>query len=379
MTDPFRGLLDPFAWWDVSATYSRYAGFFDLVVYCAIFIALCHAVFINRFTGRPGRALSTVLGIALGISLAVVERRFGWNLGMASPIAALIALLLVGFLLLHTLMKLNITWTLAAPLTYVIIYLFIRGVSPKLMAAISTRAPFIHLLAAVMFLICVWRIGLHLWPGRSDPPSRESDAGFVANMDHDRERNELRLVKKLKRRLAPEAEKQTVRLERSLDALQKEIAKPQPDWTAIARTSSQIAHDADSTIQTVDRIRVLDRRIRNFDWHQLQQLNGYYQSLGEAERQELRDQIVLERRKILQETAIDQLADACERRHQDFRRTMDRLGRASMSGDKAGATEAVSTVASLENQQKSDLDKLGHCEKRLLSLTRSKLREEERL
>lgn len=31
--DPFGGVLDPFAWWDISATYDKYSGFFDLVIY----------------------------------------------------------------------------------------------------------------------------------------------------------------------------------------------------------------------------------------------------------------------------------------------------------------------------------------------------------
>jgi hypothetical protein len=30
--DLFSGILDPFAWWDIGATYNRYSAFFDLVI-----------------------------------------------------------------------------------------------------------------------------------------------------------------------------------------------------------------------------------------------------------------------------------------------------------------------------------------------------------
>jgi hypothetical protein len=128
--DPFAGLLDPFAHWDISETYIRYAAFFDLVIYCAIFIALAHAVFTRRFTGRPGKVMATAVGFALGISLAVAGRQFGFSLREAGPIAILLLLILVGYLIYHTLLQVHMDWKLAAPLTYVIIYLFMRAISP---------------------------------------------------------------------------------------------------------------------------------------------------------------------------------------------------------------------------------------------------------
>ena len=77
--DPFAGVLDPFAYWDIAATYARYSAFFDLVIYCAIFMAISRAVFVQHFTGRPGKVLSTTVGMALGISLALAEQQFGFN------------------------------------------------------------------------------------------------------------------------------------------------------------------------------------------------------------------------------------------------------------------------------------------------------------
>ena len=375
--DPFSGILDPFAWWDISATYNRYAGFFDLVVYCTIFIAVAHVVFTSRFTGRPGKVMATVIGIALGMSLAAVERQFGWSLRSASPIAALIGLLLMGFLLLQTMVRINVPWTLAVPLTYVVIYLFLRAISPQLMSAIAEKIPFLHLLTAVMFLICVWRIGVAIWPKRQgDDPAVRDDSSFIAGLNRKLEEREIKAEKRMKRHQIPEVRHESARLERNLEALQRELKKDKPDLKAVAQALSDVAHRSDALTQDIDRIRTLDRRIRNADWHELQELGHYFQELNEGDRERLKEQIMLERRKIVQEHAIVELAERCERRQQQFRNVLDQAARACFSDDRAGVSQQLSSAISIEQAQEEELHGLKTAEKRLLALTKMKLRKE---
>lgn len=374
--DPFAGILDPFAFWDIAATYGRYAAFFDLFIYCALFIALAHAVFASRFSGRPGKVMASVVGIALGVSLVLVEQQFGWTLAKASPFAALIALFLVGFLMLQTMVRIQIPWTLAVPLTYVIIYLFLRAISPEMMKVISDRIPFIHLLTAVMFLICIWRIGVAIWPTGISVSRHEGDARFVATMDRDTEKREFRLVKKLKRELAPQAVNETAHLERNLDSVRKELNREAPRWDQIAQIASHVAHEGDEVIQIVDRIRVLDGRIKRFDLRDLGQLNAYYQQLSDQDRERLKSQIILERQKIIEESAIEQLADGCEQRHQEFRRLMDVMGEAAYRHDRQAGLEAIAQAITVEEQQRRDMRRLQRAEKMLLAVTKRKLGEE---
>jgi len=101
------GVLDPFAHWNIAATYERYSAFFDVVIYCTIFIALSHVLFLRRFPGRPGKVLATAIGLALGISLAVAGQQYGFSLRAAGPIAVFLALLLVGFLVFYTLLHIQ--------------------------------------------------------------------------------------------------------------------------------------------------------------------------------------------------------------------------------------------------------------------------------
>jgi hypothetical protein len=264
-------------------------------------------------------------------------------------------------------------------LTYVIIYMFLRAISPAMMQSVSETVPFIHLLTAVMFLVCVWRIGVALWPSGISFSSHRSDAGYVATLDRGREKGEFKLIRKLRRGSTPEALRNTARLERSLEGIQKELSRELPNWTEMAQVSSQLAHKADDVITIVDRVRVLDRRIRNFDAHELDQLSGYYRQLSPQDRDRLRDQILLERKKIIQECAVDQIADSCERRHEQIRRVLDKLGQALMTEDRTVATQATAEAITMEEQQQEDLKRLLQAEKLLLATTRRKLDDETRM
>jgi hypothetical protein len=375
--DPFAGLLDPFAHWDISESYTRYAAFFDLVIYCAIFIALAHAVFTRRFTGRPGKVMATAVGFALGISLAVAGRQFGFSLRDAGPVAILLMLILVGYLIFHTLLQVHADWKLAAPLTYVIIYLFMRAISPALFALIVEKVPFISLLSAVILLTCLWRIGAALWPkGMGSSHAEHSDASFVARLDRKEEEKEVKAEKWMARKSVPQATRETVRIERALEGIQKELRRDRPDWQTAARSLSDIAHRSDDVIHTLDKVRLLDRRLRNFDWQQLQHLSGYYGQLNDNEKGRLKEQILLERGKVIQEHAIEQLTERCERRQGDYRRSLDDAQKACARQDRDSVLRCIATALSIEAQQKQDLHNLQLAEARLLDLTRLKLRKE---
>ena len=137
-----------------------------------------------------------------------------------------------------------------------------------------------------------------------------------------------------------------------------------------------MSHKSDEVTQTVDKIRILDRRLRNFDWRELQELSSYYRELNDTDNEQLKQQIQLEREKIVQEHAIQELAEQCERRQAQFRRTVDETGGACHIQDRDGATQHIADALALEEAQKEDLHRLRQAEKRLLALTRQKLKHE---
>jgi hypothetical protein len=249
--------------------------------------------------------------------------------------------------------------------------------SPALLAAIADKFAFINLLSAIIFLICVWQVGVAVWPHRHpEGVNAGNDFAFVAGLEKNNEKREIKVEKRIKRHLAPEARQETVRLERSLDALAKEAARENPDWQGIAHALSDIAHKADDVNALTDRIRVLDRRLRNFDWHELQELSGYYHDLNDADKERLKEQILLERRKIVQEHAVVELAERCERRYADFRVVIDDAAKACLAGNRAFAAQAIANASAIEREQAQDMERVRQAEKRLLALTKLKLRKE---
>ena len=219
-SDPFRGLLDPFAWWDIGQTYDKYNAFFDLVIFSAIFIALSQAILGRKFPGRPGRALSVAFGIFMGVALTLLEQRFGWNLRMAGGLAAIIMLILFGLLLFHLLHQLGMKWDTAALVSYIIIYLLTAGIYPQVLR----DAPALVLIAAIAFLICSWKFIAHLWPHTK--PEDGNDAGFVARLNQKREKSELRQVNKIQGREIPVAQKQDRKVTKTLLGIKTEVAHP---------------------------------------------------------------------------------------------------------------------------------------------------------
>ena len=369
-TDPFADALAPFAGWNLSATYDTYYALFDLIIYCTIFIALCQAIFGARFRGRPGKALATALGIALGTALAIAESQYGFNLRMAGGLAAIIMLILFGLLLFHLLHQLGMKWDTAALSAYIIIYLLTAGMVPQVLR----DAPALVLIAAIAFLICVWKLLIHLWPHAK--PGEINDAGFVATLDRKREKSELRQVRKIEGRELPEARKEDRRIEKTLKGLKTELEQPDPDFKSVAQATAAIAHKTDDVIQTLDRIRIMDRRLRNFDWHELQQLREYAQELSEEDRKKLQQQILLERKKILEEHAIEQMLKTAETRHQELRRQIDILATHAMAHNKPQALSATETALRMEEQLRHDLKQIKKAGQKLDALTRLKLKDE---
>jgi hypothetical protein len=218
---------------------------------------------------------------------------------------------------------------------------------------------------------------MRLWP--HSKPGDQNDAGFVATLDRKREKSELRQVRKIEGREIPEARKEDRRIEKTLKGLKTELEKSDPDFKRVAQATAAIAHKADDVIRTLDKVRVMDRRLRNFDWHELQQLREYCQELGEEDRKKLQQQILLERKKILEEHAIEQLLKSAETRHQELRRQIDVIAAHAMAQKKPQALSATETALRMEQQLKSDLRQINKAEHKLRALTSLKLRDEKNI
>jgi len=378
-TDPFRGLLDPFAWWDIGQTYDKYNAFFDVVIFSAIFIALAQAILGRKFPGRPGRALSAALGIFMGVGLTLLEQQFGWNLRMAGGVAAVIVMIIFAMLMMPFLLQFNLNKRTAGTLVFLILYFMLKALSPAAMRFINEHFPFLNLLAAIAMIYGFWLIIRRVLPNDAGAVFKTSDAGMVARLDQPREKNELHLLKKTNRKSVPEAKRNAKQIEHTLHALKNEIGKPNPDFNQIAKATATIAHRADSALEKINRLRILDRRLRHFDWHELQQMRNYCRELSEEDRDKLKKQLLLERKKILEEHAIEQTINSCETLYSNLRKKLDGIGRAALAKNKVETISSIDSALQMDNQLRGMLNKLQKAEKLLFQLTRLKLNDEKRI
>jgi len=413
------GIPDPFAWWSLSDAYTRYAGLFDLVVFCSFFTALSYAALRRQFPGRPGKVLAVVLGLALGVALALAGERAGWSLRDAGPVAVGLLILVSGMMLYWALHAFHMPARIAVPVAILTVLLLYDAIIPAAMVNVRNRGPWTGLLAMLAALALIAQLALATFGGRSrmrrtlsghgepirgappaalrkSPPKHCEATHAQPRTEEEKnqqvrpalwerlrrhfsrgENRELRALRSVRRETKHDIQGETKAVEHNLKALAKAADSDPPNWRAIEYASSHIAHRADAAADIVHRVRTLDRRLRTFDIRQFHELRQHYDELPEEQRTALRKQILVEREKIRRESEIDRLTGECEQRHAHLRHAMDEVGRAAAGAEKAQLLKHIALAQEIENQQRREIKLVLRAEKRLLALTKKKLREEQ--
>ncbi|GEM_PF-2884453 len=122
--NPFQGL-------DIAGFYQRYYQFIDAIIYLMLFISLAQYAFAKVYKmpdGKPsreGKMIAVAIGLALMVSMVVLESNTGWYLGKLVPVALLVFLLMLAILLYNLLLGLfdgDNKKSVSGSLTYLIIY-----------------------------------------------------------------------------------------------------------------------------------------------------------------------------------------------------------------------------------------------------------------
>lgn len=389
-------VFGPFAYWDIASAYDKYSALLDVIIYSALFVALVHAALRKRFPGRSGRAIAVVSGVALGISLAITEVQFGWSLKRLAPIAILFALAIFGIVIFGIIRHLSLSTTLATTLGFVIVYIAVAALTPETMQTITARFPFVHLVAMFLLLLSLFQLTMRAVPTRKRGPpakrwlmpripgaapnatvrakTKKQSVNEVASKEATQEKKSLRTFKFLRQKTLPEAVARTAKVEHTLESVLSAVGSPKPDWNGIARASAAISHEADSIIDTIDRIRLLDRRLRSFDLSSFRELRSHYHELDAKGQKRLRELILYEHKKLTEEHNVERLCAECEQRHQGFRQAMNELVKAALNANREQTKIVAGKALKLEDQQQHGFKHIRHIEKRLVRITRKRLR-----
>jgi len=174
---PLETLFAPLADLDVPAVYSRYQGFIDFSLYLVIFISVAQFTVGRHFGGREGKVIAVVTGLALAVSLTLVQRQLGFALRALGPLAAGMFVLILAVALFRLVRALGGGYAASGSLAFIVSYFAIRAVVPGLFAWAQRHAwaNALHGLLVMAVLVAFFRIGIDFLVGgngnsrRSDP------------------------------------------------------------------------------------------------------------------------------------------------------------------------------------------------------------------
>ena len=110
---------------DILNIYELNSGWIDFFIFLTIFLGLSQAVFGESHFKKQSKTLSIGLSLALSFGLVIWERNTGLSLLTLGPLAFLIILLLVFYVIFSILKKMGNEWWVAGAWAYVVIYLIL--------------------------------------------------------------------------------------------------------------------------------------------------------------------------------------------------------------------------------------------------------------
>jgi len=157
-------LLSPFGGLDVPGAYARYWGIIDFLIYALLFTGIAHVTVGKRFEGRGGRAITAAVALIFTVSLLLVERQMGFNIGSFGPLAGAIVVVMVGMTLYTGIRQLGGGHMASGSIAFIATYFSVRAVTPQLFEWLATAAPFVHAALVVALLVAIWRLVGAFWP-----------------------------------------------------------------------------------------------------------------------------------------------------------------------------------------------------------------------
>ncbi len=163
-TDPISSVLSVFRNFSLPNVYQgNIAHFIDFIIYLIIFIGLSQQTLGRRFEGRGGSALTTGMGLALGIAAAVAEYYFDFVLGNLAPLALAILIIVVSIMLFTVLLALGLDKFTATSTTYVTMYFMFFAVAPEYFDWMRQQSNALLGILSIILLIAIWRMFQGLW------------------------------------------------------------------------------------------------------------------------------------------------------------------------------------------------------------------------
>ncbi|MGV8151401.1 MAG: hypothetical protein ACP5NV_06775 [Candidatus Woesearchaeota archaeon] len=176
--DILDSVLKPFQGVDIGALYLKYVMFIDAVVYLILFMSLAQFVFVKVYGKKEGKLVSVAIGLALMFGMMALEARTGFNLSQLGPFAALILLLVLGFLFYNLVNGMFNDPAASFSLTFLVMYAILMSSFSLLYKWLEKTSPLLaailHLTMVAAFILLIIRIIGMFGGGKDDKNNNTS-------------------------------------------------------------------------------------------------------------------------------------------------------------------------------------------------------------
>jgi len=301
---------------NIPEIYEQFSVGIDFVIAFSLFFGVSKTTLGRRFPGKAGSFMCVAVSLSLSIGLSLMERAMNFSLASFGPLAVFILVFLVAVLLFGLLRHLGMSHAAAVSLSFVVLYLSLRLVSPSVFDWIAGVAPWINGLLLLAFIISCGKLIFGLFKKRSvnslaQEISAVSGQEYATKRDLAEQDEEQRFIKGeigITKKGLKSSEDIINHLNSIIRALDEYGGSPEGK----KRFASELKRIAESEHYMSAHLEKLERMNEKLGAHDVDRFEALQQKYKESkggQKEKLKKELLYERQKMIAEQAIQDLRE----------------------------------------------------------------------
>lgn len=385
--NPIDSLFRPLRNLNITEFYASNS-WLDFLIFLCLFIPVAKMTIGKRFGGREGNILSGVIGVILALSLSLAEMKIGFSIRSFGPLAAGIFVFIVGLVIFYLIKTLGAGNTAAGSLAFVLSYFLMRATVPNFFLWLEENSwtAWLHLILVLAVIISIINLFLAIWP--------KSEFGALGGrLEHSNSPNlnlrkaegegnsQLFLIKSRLENLTKKGMKESKEIIENLKELIRIIDEhgntPQGRHL-ISEKIKQIVPKENIILKQLAYIKDISQRIENVDLESLKDLREHWGKIPEKDRGIFREELVVEKKKILSDEKLRDLESKLLKYDKNFRYSLNMSVMALRGNQPGQAKDWLQKAIRSEEEALIMFKEMKTLEDQLLKLTRVEYKVHER-
>lgn len=376
----FNILFHPLQNLDISSIYDLYHYWLDFFIFLSLFISVAKLTVGRRFGGREGKVLSVVVGLALALSLTLLEYRLGFSIKSFGPIAAGILLFLVGVVVFYLVKSVGVGGMSSGSIAFMITYFLIRAALPELFLWAEDNPWFalVHLILFIAFITSIFKIIDSMFSGRDIKSlgrtlmrSPNPDSNLKRNIDD--EKQEIHWIKGGLRRKTKKGIRGSSGIIEELEEMVRIVERYGSSDKArrlIAEKINGIVSKENLISKQLAYLKELSERIEQSDTKKLGDLRSRWDKVPDRDKGILKEEMLLEKDKIVSEEELRKLESVLSQNDSNFRLCLSNSVQCLGSNQPVQARDWLLKAIKCEEGSMNVFKEMKELEDQLLKLTK---------